>query len=410
MIDVDGDEYRLGFLPARGPSWEAPLQGGVRQLRDARATAIDALTALKAKLFDWQDTTGFVGRWEPVDDAMKSLDQLSISLLQELLQPNPAEELFRLLHTLHIAVKSAESSGLRPFIDISCTPATILPFEILPLTDELPVENILDAQDLGAAAGRFIGFRTSTRVTFRGVPLPSVAEHDNLERLRALVLRDASLNHADREVCDLGGFGAIDLLGPMPEEGCTSKDFLAMLVHDLLGSVDDIGGAVRIADLVHVISHCETDSTEERSHRFSFAGTPAESSRFWVEARDLESALLAEQRRRYAIYGNLPASRPALVFANACGSARLSLEGSGRFPRFFVNRAGVPTYIGPLVSIPDQVAASFSPYVYRHLMDGVPVAHALSLARSEFLHDYRNPLSIVYTMFGFPDTTITTSD
>ena len=72
----------------------------------------------------------------------------------------------------------------------------------------------------------------------------------------------------------------------------------------------------------------------------------------------------------------------------------------------FVDQAGAATLIGPLVDINDGVAATFSPYVYRHLLRGETVALALWAARNETLHDLRNPLGLAYATFGSAETTI----
>ncbi len=66
---------------------------------------------------------------------------------------------------------------------------------------------------------------------------------------------------------------------------------------------------------------------------------------------------------------------PALVFANACQSARASDVGDALL------EAGVRHFIGTTVDLPDLPGADFAAGFYRHLRDGRPVGEALRLSR-----------------------------
>lgn len=401
-LEQDGLGYRV-LLRAETGLLAAPLTGSLAQLRQARASAVDELTQLKARVTEATDPSGSIVDWAAVEQFMNDLDRISTSLWTALLEPNDVTFYFNLLAAIRIAIETVEATGSWPFVDFVCPIGFLLPFELLQVDEREPPEQIRSARDLAEAAGRFAGFRATTRTALLGVPVPAPWPRDERTRLRMMVLRDASLEEVASELAGLGSLDDVEIVGVLP----VSDDVAALVTAAtdfLIGETLDSCPAP--CDVLHFSCHCRSEDALEAAHELSFNDTTDEERSIWLTAAQLDYELVQRQRSLYSADRLNSLRTPQMVFANACGSARLQLDSSARFPRFFVHRARVPAFIGPLINVPDRVAATFSQYVYWNALDGDPIAVALARARREFLYDRRNPLGIAYTLFGSPECTV----
>lgn len=92
---------------------------------------------------------------------------------------------------------------------------------------------------------------------------------------------------------------------------------------------------------------------------------------------------------------------PVLIL-NACDSARLD----GRFYDGFVQKflkMGAASVIGTDAQIPSVFAAHFGMELVKILMHGKPVGKALLDIRCQMLTEYKNPLGLIYRVFGSTD-------
>jgi CHAT domain-containing protein len=100
-------------------------------------------------------------------------------------------------------------------------------------------------------------------------------------------------------------------------------------------------------------------------------------------------------------------SRPrAVVLLNACGSSRTNPLTSFSFPRWFINW-GHRAFIGTETTVPDAVASRFAASFYSRLLERRrPLGEALVWARRDLLRDFRNPLGLLYVVYGDTDLVV----
>jgi CHAT domain-containing protein len=109
-----------------------------------------------------------------------------------------------------------------------------------------------------------------------------------------------------------------------------------------------------------------------------------------------------------SIAGGMP--MPALVFSNACQSARteqwhnqhhMDYDSFGLVNSFI--RSGVKHFIGPFWEIPDEPASEFSILVYRFLTNGNTIGQAIKLARKSMKQTNPSDASFAsYVLYGDP--------
>lgn len=406
-IDRQSEDCWVRLTARSGREWRAPEPGNVGAIRKGRERLIVDLHDFKATLTSNTDLLGFVDDLEVAANALDKLHRLSMRFLWALLDPNPSEVLFDVLHQLRVDIEEAEAAGSVPLVELYCPPELVFPLEILPATELLfaPPDNRVAS--LAEAARYFLGFRAPTRTVLRGVRLQPKPMPPTISRqARVRYMWDALLPAAEREYTSLASLD-MEVEPPTPVTNATRESFLGDLAGSLLGS-----SGINLdqhPDVLHLACHCTRNPPDEPPSLTFGSETDARQSEIQIGADDLRWTLQRELQRRYLEPGRTSAdNRLALVFANACSSARPDPDGLTLFPGIFVDQAGAATFIGPLVDINDGVAATFSPYVYRHLLRGETVALALWAARNETLHDLRNPLGLAYATFGSADTTIPT--
>lgn len=116
-------------------------------------------------------------------------------------------------------------------------------------------------------------------------------------------------------------------------------------------------------------------------------------SKAWVDIDDFANA------GRYFL------DRPPLVFLNCCYSADLSPGLAGGLAGFFLERSAFAV-IGTECPVTDRFAHAFAQHLFARLIAGDSLANAMLDARRHF-HAARNPLSLLYTVYGWGDYYLT---
>lgn len=148
---------------------------------------------------------------------------------------------------------------------------------------------------------------------------------------------------------------------------------------------------IRDYDLVHFAGHAEHHT-----------GSPGESG--WKLVDGLFTA-----QDTYKMAGGPP--MPALVFSNACQSAR-SVEGEwggesngdsfGMAKAFML--AGVRHYIGTFWEMPDEPSSKFAIQFYKHFLNGATIGESVKLARLKLMDEYGPDIVCwaSYLLYGDP--------
>ena len=89
------------------------------------------------------------------------------------------------------------------------------------------------------------------------------------------------------------------------------------------------------------------------------------------------------------------------MFINACGSSHIEPLTGASLPAFFLRERHVGV-IGTETEVRDDLAAELSCQFYKELLAGENVGTALQRAKWTILRRYRNPLVLLYTLYGNP--------
>jgi len=161
---------------------------------------------------------------------------------------------------------------------------------------------------------------------------------------------------------------------------------------DLGGSVDQIKSQIRNFDIIHFAGHADynIDETDQSGWRFHDAHLTADDIDRMSGSADM----------------------PALIFSNACQSARTGQwtfqnkcsETSVDLPNAFI-RSGVRHYLGTFWEIPDQAGSIFAIHFYQALFESQSIGMALKQARNSSFETDGTPISAAYVLYGDPRQT-----
>jgi hypothetical protein len=318
------------------------------------------------------------------------------SVLAKRLTPNGSADLFRVRALFEGAFPEWQTSEEIPLVQIEGYTAGF-PFELLPLFGG-PEPKTID--DVESYARRFLAFSTVVwRVPYvRGAP-GGVSSGQQLQSHGPLPVSfiwyqpfaGARKEHkffADRK--DL-----VELNGPWPKLGIATKDDVV----EKLGKVlydphrrfarED---AERELQIQHFACHGDTEGKHPAAYELMLSGGDAEPWRIPLSALDGEFDRLTD---------GVPRVRP-LVFLNACGSAHIDPARMYSWPHWLLQNRhrGV---IGTETLVPDVVASWFSRFFYEELLATCPIGAALVRARRRLLHEFMNPLGLLYVLYADPD-------
>jgi hypothetical protein len=275
-----------------------------------------------------------------------------------------------------------------------------LPLELLPVFDlgELPDPRTHDERV--RAAARFLGF---TAVVRRTVRTPTDADRiiRNDPALPVQFLRHRRLRSALREAQFLAGLGGhVRVEGPWPaseDDGAVRAALLRALYEG-----DPLNGAPRADPPVqvhHFACHCDTtaDLDDDYTLRLSTKrGRPREISLGELRRAYRERFTVDRDDRRHR----------GIIVLNACASSRTNPLTAASFARWFV-ASGHRAFIGTETDVPDGVAGGFAAAFYGRLLEAQrPLGEAVVWARRDLLRDFRNPLGLLYVVYGDTDLVV----
>ncbi len=286
-----------------------------------------------------------------------------------------------------------------PTVEVLCHDDT-LPLELLPVFDfgALPQPGTYD--DLARAAARFLGFSTAVR---RVVPAPASGDHvlRNDPTLPVQFLRYRQLSgpgEEERFLATLHDY--VRLEGPWPVAH-DEPAFRTALTRALYDGVSLDGGLATEppVQVQHFACHCDT--TAELDDDYTLTMSTRLGGRRQVSFGELRQAYY---ERFFSDRGR--SRQRAVIVLNACGSSRMNPLTAFSFPRWFLNH-GHRAFIGTETDIPDAVAARFATAFYRRLLESRrPLGKAIVRARWDLLRDFRNPLGLLYVVYGDADLTV----
>ncbi len=169
------------------------------------------------------------------------------------------------------------------------------------------------------------------------------------------------------------------------------RDFISVSMHSDNISTDFVRGKIKNFDLVHFAGHADYNPEN-----------PVDSG--W---RLSDGVLRSEHIKRLAGTGSMP----ALVFSNACQSARsdgwliyehFQHEIFGLANAFMV--AGVKHYIGTFWEILDEPSSKFALECYKHALSGKTIGEAIRQARLALIKEYGEETIVwaSYLLYGDP--------
>jgi len=161
---------------------------------------------------------------------------------------------------------------------------------------------------------------------------------------------------------------------------------------DQVRLVDEIKSQLRNFDIIHFAGHSDFNLSETDQSGWRFT----------------DAHLTADDIDRM----NGSAAMPALIFSNACQSARTCQwsfkdnrsEKSFDLANAFM-RSGVRHYLGTFWEIPDQAGSIFAINFYRALFESQSIGMALKHARNSCFESEGAPVSAAYVLYGDPRQT-----
>jgi len=276
-------------------------------------------------------------------------------------------------------------------IELDCELSDFLPLEflVLPSLQKLTIATV---DDLEKAAMLVLGFSFVVNRTSSRFPLSHKARLENWPKLPIKFFADMSLKGVQSELKLFKWNNTLfDLDGPWPTVRIQSfEEKLAFhLWHPHLNFQNSPKDKI---DQVHHLScHCDTSHPLSAYHCLSLTCDQK------VMIRDLEAKFLD-----FSIFSSRRQDLP-LIFLNACSSSRLDPDSVTSFPELFLFKNKNCGFLGNETVVPDEVAQIFTKMFYFFLLRGCNLSTAIHLARWMLLRRYKNPLGILYTLFGNPD-------
>lgn len=281
--------------------------------------------------------------------------------------------------------------GPFPLLQVEAPYTAMYPFEVIPLFDLSKLPNrIGDQLTLAAVARRFVGFSMVVR---RLVSRTTVGHSSQLPRpMRVTFLHDVSLEAAKRELAFFAHADptAIHLEGPWPTGETSKTDLVRALFDPDVEFADWPQSTPR--EVVHFACHCDTRAKSSSDYTLRLRGE--DSPQLDLRLKDLQVEYVAR-----ASQDNARKTIRPFVFINACGSSHVESMTGASLHAFFLRERHIGV-IGTETEVSDDLAAEISGQFYRRLLLGEDMGTALQRAKWTILQRYRNPLGLLYTMYG----------
>lgn len=308
--------------------------------------------------------------------------------------------------SVRVLLNKASLLARRPIlVELDARVRDLLPIEFFPLfnmADPPESMDVTNIRDVAGVLARFLGFSAIIKRSIRGIKPIIGTKLKNTPKLPVKFFHDARFEGAKQELEFFQEHTEfVDLDGPWPDRELDPKQFGSNVAEYLWNPAVRFSGCKgAFGDQVqHFACHCNT--TDGNSLNFFLSMAHSEGSECSVSIKDLLSrfANLAATNVDKAD-GILP-----LVFFNACGSSVIYPTCATSFPELIL-RNGNRGFIGTQTSIPDKFAAAFSKQFYIALLQGHSVGSALHKAKWQLIERHRNPLGILYTLYGDPDISV----
>ncbi|WP_155375186.1 CHAT domain-containing protein [Catellatospora vulcania] len=287
-----------------------------------------------------------------------------------------------------------------PIIEMRCGDHA-LPLELLPIFDLSRPPEIRNYDDVVRLARRFVGFATVVR---RIVRTRMTVDHvlRNEPALPVQFMRHRGLPSAREEEHFLASLGdRVQVEGPWPlmEDDNAVRAALVRALYD--GSRLDGNSAAEgdpPVQMHHFACHCDTTPEFDDDYKLELSTRNGRVRKIkFEEIRQGYIERIVEQQDS--------TQDRAVIILNACASSRTNPLTAYSFPDFFL-RQGHRAFIGTETDVPDSVASAFSRAFYGRLLEAKrPLGEAVVWARRDLLRDFRNPLGLLYVMYG--DTQLT---
>jgi hypothetical protein len=286
-----------------------------------------------------------------------------------------------------------------PMVELFCHDGS-LPLEILPVFDFGPMPDIRIDDDLRRAAARFLGFSAVVRrVTRDSVSGDHVLRSDPLLPVQFFRHRPRFGGHRDPGV--LGQLtDVVRLEGPWPvaENETAFRQLLVDALYDGQ-SLDGSGPGDPPVQIQHFACHCDTTG---RHDEYLLTLSTRRRQKRTITLGQL-NAEYGDRFYKAAASPRQPAPSRAVIVLDACASSRTSPTTALSFPRWFLSYRH-RAFIGTETKVPDAVAAAYTDALYGRLLQGTrPLGEVVVHARRDLLRDTRNPLGILYVIYGDVD-------
>lgn len=292
----------------------------------------------------------------------------------------------------------SDTPAVTPLVELQAFPDSI-PIEMLPVFDFGDSAPARTYDDLARAASRFLGFTAVVRrVTSAQLPVDRVLR--NHPALPVQFIRHRGLADAAKEEQNLRSWGdhvAVDGPWPTTQNDDEVLEALSRALFDGAG-LDGGDASDPPVQVHHFACHCDTTAAFEDGYRLVFSTQSGrERAVTYAQLEEAHGKRLARDPRW---------RERSIILMNACGSSTTSPLTAASFPRWFL-AYGHRAFIGTEARVPDDVAHGFSTAFYGRLLERRrPLGEAILAARRDLLRDYRNPLGLLYVVYGDTDVTV----
>jgi hypothetical protein len=379
---------------------------GVEIARGAlRATALNVHSALPTALLEVKKKAATVdpeADWPVAAPALLALRDKGTFLANELFEGGTSY-FYEFADACASALPPAQRQPDHPpLVELESRADQFLPIELLPLFDQNWPDGLDTALDIEGAAQSFLGFSA----IIRRVPPVSIPQDTLLtsQPLSVAFVRNDKLPGAAHEAEVLGKFGRtiVTVDEPLTRADALSADELAaFLSHRIYQPTLSQQPDPPYDQVLHFACHCDTDPASTATWLLRVGND----IKIGMNKLIAELAYRERERRRH----EPPPARPPrpLVFMNACDTSTINPSSAASFVQLFLEN-GNRGFIGTETRIPDQVAAAYSRIFYNHLLDGRTVGDAMHQAKWDLLRQFKNPLGVLYTLYGNPDLAVST--
>lgn len=389
------------FSPPPGEPVEPVVIGDAQMLREAWQRAADALTDLGRQGSRFGGPAADL--WQPLRELLAAGRELGQRLADQ-----RSHDWRRLQRAFTRALAARGAAGFRwddiPVIDVVAHddgyPVELLPVFLPPA--EHRKEGIDNDLDLMRLAERFIGFSAIVRRYAPERKLgDAVLPNDptlpiQLFRYRELTAR-GTIPEAGRgagfaaEEAFLSSLRHVAVDGPWPTDETEEqvREAAVAALYDPRRRLTDREFPNRAAAIAHFACHCKSgsDITKFRVLLSTTNGEPRP-----LTYLHINDGYGGDDD------GDGEPERAAVIF-NACGSSVIDARSALSFQRWFL-RNDHPVFLGTQAKIPDPVAADFAKSLYGFLLGGFTFGEAVVLARRQLLSVSKNPLGILYVLYG----------